>query len=91
MKGLVRANKQYFAYSLADLPGYKHSVSIGELTGKPVYNKRRQHSDAEVRVIDEKCLEMRDASTLADLQSPPRGTRRLGNGQTIDFASITWG
>ena len=67
LQDMVRSNRDCFAYSMADLPGYQQPVSIGRYRGQPAYSRPKQYSPVEVGIIDEKCAELRDAGLIRKL------------------------
>ena len=67
MQAMVREHKPCFAYSMAELGGYKHPVSIGEFRGKPAYARPKQYSPVEKGIIGEKCGELKDATLIRQL------------------------
>ena len=67
MQGMVRDNKQCFAYSMDELHGYKQPVNIGPFRGQPAYVRPKQYSPVEEGIIHKHCVELRDAQLIRQL------------------------
>ena len=67
MKDMVRQHRDCFAYSMAELPGYKDPVSIGSYSGAPAYCRPKQYSPVEKQIIQQKGEELRDAGIITQL------------------------
>jgi hypothetical protein len=67
MKDMIRSHKECFAYSMAELPGYKDPVSIGSYSGAPAYCRPKQYSPVEKQIIQQKGEELRDAGVIVQL------------------------
>jgi hypothetical protein len=69
---LIARKHKCFAYKLADMPGYSGpdgEFAIELTTSDPIRCKPRRYSPGELRVIDEKCGELRDAGFI--VRAPP--------------------
>ena len=73
LKAMLVRNRQAFAYSMQELPGYQgERVSVQLVHDKPIISKPRQYSKLEEQIRDEKCEELRDAGFIepADPRNP---------------------
>ena len=73
LKKMLLRNKDAFAYSMKELPGYQgEPVSVKLVHDRPIVSKPRQYSKLEGDIRDEKCQELLDAGFIepADLRNP---------------------
>jgi hypothetical protein len=73
LKAMLLRNKQAFAYSMNELPGYQgERVSVQMVHDKPIISKPRQYSKLEEQIRDEKCEELQQAGFIepADPRNP---------------------
>jgi len=65
---VVTANKQAFAYSMNELPGYSGKMGPVNLKlnhDKPIYQHERRHSAKEKEVQDKKCGELKEGGVIS--------------------------
>jgi len=65
LKQMLVSNKQSFSYSMQDLPGYTgEPVSVELVDDKPIISPPRRYSQLEKQIMEEKCIELRDAGFI---------------------------
>jgi hypothetical protein len=90
MQSVVRKHKRSFAYSMTELTGYHKPVNVGRYSGKPAYSRRKQYSPPEVKVMDAKCSELRDAGMLKKAGQDSRFASRPTCAAKRDAVTGAW-
>jgi hypothetical protein len=69
LQGAVRARKRAFAYSHAEMPGYKHKVGWKMKHNDPIKEAchSRKRSPAEEAILNEKCEELHAAKLISEV------------------------